>query len=93
MAEYSHSWENMAKVIACTAQEEECVLFTGNTLGDGIKKLCSHRQCQQQYGVWHFSKWINTSIYFMIWTAIFKFGGELKSEGEFAIPARIAGKM
>lgn len=29
----------------------------------------------------------------MIWTAIFKFGGELKSEGEFAIPARISGKM
>lgn len=29
MQAYSHSWENMAKVIACTAQEEECVLFTG----------------------------------------------------------------
>lgn len=28
MQAYSHSWENMAKVIACTAQEEECVLFT-----------------------------------------------------------------
>lgn len=56
MTAYSHSWENMPKVIACTAQEEECVLFTGYQRKEihlemesrncaVIDSACSSREC------------------------------------------------
>lgn len=109
MAACPHSWENMAKVNACSTEEEEFVLFTGyqpkeiRHLGMEARNCavldsaCSSTVCG--------SAWINTYIDSLNdldknrvkkteGRKMFKFGGgtRLKSEGEFAIPARIAGK-
>lgn len=109
MATCPHSWENMAKVNACSAEEEEFVLFTGyqpkeiRHLGMDARNCavldsaCSSTVCG--------STWISTYIDSLDdidkqkikkteGRRIFKFGGgtRLKSEGEYEIPARVAGK-
>ena len=101
------SWENMSK-INNSAEEEHMVLFTGNNLGDCqqdmdlgnfavLDSACSSTVCGKKWldgYIDSLDKSDKRNIQQTGSRRIFVFGGgnQLRSDGEFCLPAEIAGK-